>query len=89
MTPLVRTIATAAGACTGTFKLPVFAGDTIKLPSAACRRDDPPRPRQNGARWSGTAAILNQDGKTVQEGELATLVEAKPIAKTDARSTAE
>jgi hypothetical protein len=27
---------------------------------------------------------VNQDGKTVQEGELATLVEARPPAKTDA-----
>ena len=54
---------------------------------------DPTRRRLRDARKRGEVVwyrgVVNQDGKIVQEGELATLVEAKPIAKTDARSAAE
>ena len=81
MTPLVRTLAMLR-VVKWDFRLPVFAGDTIKCVTRVVEKTLRGRGKRGEVVWY--RGVVNQDGKIVQEGELATLVEARPPAKTDA-----
>lgn len=80
MTPLVRTLAMLR-VNKWTFVLPVFAGDTIHCVTRVVSKELRGRGKRGEVAWY--RGVVNQDGKTVQEGELVTLVEARPLAKTD------
>jgi acyl dehydratase len=82
-TPMVRTLAMLR-VVKWAFVLPVFAGDTIKCVTRVVEKTLRGRGKRGEVVWY--RGVVNQDGKIVQEGELATLVEARPLAKTDARS---
>lgn len=60
------------------FSLPVFIGDTIHADLAV--REKKAAPRMGGGWVTLDIKILNQDGKTVQSGELTVLVLSKPAA---------
>lgn len=61
------------------FKLPVFAGDTIRMKAKVVEKTLKGRGRRGEVRWHRT--IINQDNKVVQEGEITTLVECRPHGK--------
>lgn len=74
MTPPVRTLAMLK-VKVWNFLLPVFAGDTIKCTSRVVEKTLRGRGRRGEVVWY--RGITNQDGKTVQEGELILLIEAR------------
>ena len=78
MTPMVRTMAMLR-VVKWNFVLPVFAGDTIKCITRVSEKTLRGRGKRGEVIWY--RGVVNQDGKTVQEGELATLVEAKPLVR--------
>jgi len=57
------------------FKAPLFIGDTVKLKSRVVEKTPRGRGRRGEIVWY--RAVLNQEGKVVQEGILVTLVEAR------------
>jgi len=61
------------------FLLPVFAGDTIKMTSRVVEKTLRGRGKRGEVVWY--RGITNQDGKTVQEGELVLLIEARPLPR--------
>ncbi|MBA4191346.1 MAG: dehydratase [Planctomycetaceae bacterium] len=61
------------------FILPVFAGDTIKMHSRVIEKTLRGRGKRGEVIWH--RAILNQEGKTVQEGEVVLLIEARPLPR--------
>jgi 3-hydroxybutyryl-CoA dehydratase len=73
--PPVRTIALLAVREWG-FILPVFIGDTIRVRSRAVEKTLRGRGKRGEIIWH--RAIMNQDGKVVQEGRIATLIECRP-----------
>lgn len=78
MTPPVRTIAMLRVRYWN-FLLPVFAGDTIRLLSRVVEKTLRGRGKRGEVVWY--RAILNQDNKIVQEGELVLLIEARPLPR--------
>ncbi len=83
--PPVRTVA-LLGVRDWKFQNPVFAGDTIRLRTRVAEKTLRGRGRRGEVVWF--RSILNQDGKIVQEGELVTLVECRPLARTAENGTA-
>ena len=73
--PPVRTIA-LLGVREWAFILPVFIGDTIRVRSHATEKTLRGRGKRGEVVWH--RAIVNQDGKTVQEGRIVTLIECRP-----------
>ena len=61
------------------FTQPVFAGDTIRVLTRVARKTVKGRGRRGEIVWY--KAILNQDNKVVQEGEITTLVECRPVPR--------
>lgn len=57
------------------FREPLFIGDTIKLKSRLLEKTPRGRGRRGELVWY--RGVVNQEGKVVQEGILATLVEAR------------
>ena len=86
MTPPVRTIALLRVRFWN-FSLPVFAGDTIHLVSRVVERTLRGRGKRGEVVWY--RGIVNQEGKIVQEGEIVTLIECRPLAKPKSEATAE
>lgn len=86
MTPPVRTLALLR-VNKWAFHAPVFAGDTVKCVTRVVEKSLRGRGKRGEVVWY--RGVVNQDGKTVQEGELATLVEARPLAKADVGGSAE
>ncbi len=73
--PPMRTIA-LLGVREWNFILPVFIGDTIRVRSDAVEKTLRGRGKRGEIIWH--RAIVNQDGKVVQEGRIATLIECRP-----------
>jgi acyl dehydratase len=84
--PSVRTLA-LLHVLRWTFSHPVFAGDTIHTVSRVKEKTLRGRGRRGEVVWY--RAVINQDGKVVQEGEVVTLVECRPIVRDSARAGAE
>jgi acyl dehydratase len=76
--PPVRTVALLA-VQSWKFLNPVFAGDTITVKTRVAQKTVRGRGRRGEVVWY--RAIYNQDGKVVQEGEVVTLVECRPVAR--------
>ena len=73
--PPVRTVA-FLGIREWQFKGPVFAGDTIRARTKVLSKDLRGRGKRGEVAW--LRALVNQEGKVVQEGVTVTLVEARP-----------
>jgi 3-hydroxybutyryl-CoA dehydratase len=69
------------------FSLPVFAGDTIRNLTRVKEKTIRGRGRRGEIVWY--RAVLNQDGKVVQDGEVVTLVECRPPVREPAAVTAD
>ncbi|MDB5306199.1 MAG: paaZ 2 [Gemmataceae bacterium] len=78
MTPPVRTVALLR-VREWRFQLPVFAGDTLRCLSRVVEKTLRGRGKRGEVVWY--RGILNQDGKVVQEGEVVTLIECRPLPK--------
>ncbi len=76
--PPVRTVALLA-VKTWKFGHPVFAGDTVHVLTRVAEKTLRGRGRRGEVVWY--RAIINQDGKVVQEGEIVTLVECRPLSR--------
>ena len=74
--PPVRTVALLSVSA-WKFLLPVFTGDTIRVRTRVVSKTLKGRGKRGEVQWY--RSIVNQDGKVVQEGEIATLVECRPI----------
>ena len=66
------------------FTLPVFAGDTVRNVSRVKEKVVRGRGRRGEVTWY--RAVINQDGKVVQDGEVITLVECRPLVRDAALS---
>src|SRR5439155_13260899 len=86
ITPPVRTIALLRVRF-WEFKLPVFAGDTIRCVSRVVEKTPRGRGKRGEVVWY--RGVLNQDGKVVQEGEIVTLIECRPLPRASAPEAAE
>ena len=62
-----------------TFLLPVFIGDTIHLHTRCMEKTLRGRGKRGEVVWN--RSIRNQDNKVVQDGEIITLVECRPLAR--------
>ena len=78
ITPPVRTIALLRVKFWN-FQLPVFAGDTIRTVSRVVEKTLRGRGKRGEVVWY--RGVVNQDGKVVQEGEIVTLIECRPLPK--------
>jgi acyl dehydratase len=78
MVPPVRTVALLA-VQNWRFVNPVFVGDTITVTTRVSQKTVRGRGRRGEVVWH--RSIQNQDGKVVQEGEILTLVECRPITR--------
>ncbi len=76
--PLVRIIA-LTGVRWWKFSLPVFIGDTIHVNARVVEKTVKGRGRRGEVVWY--RGIVNQEGKTVQEGEITMLVECRPLTR--------
>ncbi len=76
--PPVRTIA-LLGVRQWDFVLPVFIGDTIRVHTCVAEKSLRGRGKRGEIVWN--RAIVNQEGKVVQQGQVVTLVECRPLAK--------
>ena len=65
----------------------MFVGDTLKCKSRVAEKTIRGRGKRGEVMWH--RSILNQDGKTVQEGEVSTLIECRPLVKRDLGEVAE
>lgn len=81
MSPPVRTLAMLRVRL-WSFLLPVFAGDTVRCTSRVMEKTLRGRGRRGEVVWY--RGIANQDGKTVQEGEIVLLIEARPLPRSSA-----
>lgn len=81
--PAVRTMAMLR-VTMWNFTLPVFAGDTIRNVSRVKEKVVRGRGRRGEVTWY--RAVINQDGKVVQDGEVVTLVECRPPVRDAALS---
>jgi acyl dehydratase len=86
MTPPVRTIALLRVRYWD-FRLPVFAGDTIRCVTRVVEKTPRGRGKRGEVVWY--RGVLNQDGKTVQEGEVVTLIECRPLPRASAAEAAD
>ena len=77
--PPVRTIA-LFGVRYWKFVLPVFIGDTIRVRTKLVEKTLRGIGKRGEVVWH--REILNQEGKVVQEGEIVTLVECRPLVRT-------
>jgi acyl dehydratase len=66
------------------FTLPVFAGDTIRSVSRVKEKIVRGRGRRGEILWY--RAVVNQEGKVVQDGEVVTLVECRPPVREATRA---
>ncbi len=66
------------------FQQAVFAGDTIRSLTRVKEKTVRGRGRRGEIVWY--RAVLNQDGKVVQDGEVVTLVECRPLVREAALS---
>lgn len=78
MAPPVRTIALLRVKFWN-FVLPVFVGDTIRCRCRVVEKTLKGRGKRGEVLWY--RGIVNQDGKVVQEGEVATLMECRPLVR--------
>ncbi|HYH66368.1 MAG TPA: MaoC/PaaZ C-terminal domain-containing protein, partial [Urbifossiella sp.] len=78
MSPPVRTIALLRVRYWN-FLLPVFAGDTVRCRTRVAEKTVKGRGKRGEVVWY--RGIVNQDGKTVQEGEVVTLLECRPLVR--------
>ncbi|MGL6073648.1 MAG: MaoC/PaaZ C-terminal domain-containing protein [Fimbriiglobus sp.] len=78
--PMVRTIA-LSGVRYWKFLQPVYIGDTIRVKTRVVEKTLKGRGKRGEVIW--LRIIMNQDGKVVQEGEILTLVECKPLVRPD------
>ena len=78
MTPPVRTIALLRVPYWN-FQLPVFAGDTIRTMTRVVEKTLRGRGKRGEVVWY--RGVLNQDGKVVQEGQVVTLIECRPLPR--------
>lgn len=78
MIPPVRTVALLA-VQNWRFLNPVFVGDTISVKTRVNQKTVRGRGRRGEVVWF--KSIENQDGKVVQEGEVLTLVECRPLTR--------
>lgn len=78
--PPVRTVA-LMGVKWWKFILPVFAGDTIHVKTRVAEKTLRGRGKRGDVAWH--RQIINQDGKIVQEGEIVTMVECRPLKVSD------
>jgi acyl dehydratase len=85
-TPPVRTLALLR-VNVWHFQLPVFAGDTLRVVSRVVEKTPRGRGRRGEVVWY--RGVVNQDGKTVQEGEVVTLIECRPLPRARAAAEAE
>ena len=85
MTPPVRTIALLR-VRVWHFQLPVFVGDTIRTKSRVVEKIPRGRGKRGEVVWY--RGVINQDGKIVQEGEIVTLIECRPLPKAAADAEA-
>ena len=76
--PPVRTVA-LSGVKYWKFILPVFAGDTIHVKTRVAEKTLRGRGKRGDVIWH--RQIINQDGKIVQEGEIITMVECRPLTR--------
>jgi len=76
--PPVRTVALLA-IREWKFMNPVYAGDTIHVVTKVSEKTIRGRGRRGEVLWY--RAIINQDGKIVQEGHIITLVECRPLSR--------
>ena len=76
--PPVRTIALFS-VRNWSFLYPVFIGDTIKVRAKVVEKTVRGRGKRGEVVWQRT--ILNQHDKVVQEGEVVTLIECRPLPK--------
>ena len=76
--PPVRTVA-FLGIRDWQFKGVVFAGDTIRARTKVLSKDLRGRGKRGEVAW--LRALVNQEGKVVQEGVTVTLVECRPPAR--------
>ena len=83
--PPVRTIALLR-VRTWQFALPVFAGDTIRCTSRVVEKSVRGRGKRGEVVWY--RGVINQDGKVVQEGEIVTLLECRPLPRAAADADA-
>ena len=86
MAPQIRTIAMLRVRYWN-FILPVFAGDTIRMTSRVVEKTLRGRGKRGEVVWY--RGITNQEGKTVQEGEIVLLIEARPLPRVSANATAD
>ena len=63
------------------FRGPVFIGDTIKVRTKVIEKELRGRGKRGQVVWG--RAIVNQEGKVVQEGVAVTLVESRRLPKAD------
>lgn len=86
--PPVRTVALLS-VKSWKFLHPVFAGDTVIVKTRVNEKTVKGRGRRGEVVWY--RQVVNQDGKVVQEGEIATLVECRPATRPteQARTTKE
>ena len=68
------------------FSQAVFAGDTIRSVSRVKEKTIRGRGRRGEIIWY--RAVINQDGKVVQDGEVVTLVECRPLVREPAPGAA-
>jgi acyl dehydratase len=85
MTPPVRTLALLRVKYWN-FVLPVFAGDTLHVRSRVVEKTPRGRGKRGEVAWY--RGIVNQDGKVVQEGEVVTLIECRPLPRAAADAEA-
>ena len=62
------------------FREPIFIGDTIRIRNAVLEKTLRGRGRRGEVTWQ--RAIVNQNGKTVQEGKIVTLIEGRGMNST-------
>src|SRR3989442_12365930 len=86
MSPPVRTVAMLRVRYWN-FQLPVFAGDTVRVRSRVVEKTPRGRGKRGEVVWY--RGVVNQDGKVVQEGEIVTLLECRPLPKVAAAVGAE
>ena len=76
--PLMRTVAFIQ-VKEWNFRGPVFIGDTLRIRSKVLLKSVKGRGRRGEIVWQRT--IVNQESKVVQEGQLITLVECRPLTR--------
>jgi acyl dehydratase len=79
--PPVRTIALLRVRCWD-FRLPVFTGDTVRVKCRVVEKTPRGRGKRGEVVWY--RGVINQDGKVVQDGEIVTLIECRPLARAGA-----